>query len=135
MNKKWVILAALVFMGVVGLVVATSPKVYSVDEFKAAMSGNLDSGWKIFAETTGFHEPSRNIFRMFLDRHLGISGSAGTGGLIYELRNGEERAGCLVIYEGNNVEEISLDDSMVSRDLMREIQRKLPGIRCRIDSP
>ena len=135
MRRKWVILAALVFLCGVGWVVVTSPKVYSIDEVRAVLVGNLDSGWIMESESTGYHGPSRNIFQISLDRFLGISGSAGTGGYVYVVRNGKETASCLVYYEGKNVEGILLSDSMLSRDLMRQIQKKLPGIQCRIDSP
>ena len=98
MRRKWFILAGLVFLGVVCRVVVTSPKVYSIDEVKAVLLGNLDSGWIMESESVGFYGPSLNIFQMSVDGFLGISGPVATGGYVYELRNGEERANCLIYY-------------------------------------
>ena len=132
MRKKWVILAASVFLGVVGWVVAIPPKVFSRDEVRAALE-DLDPEWIMESESTIYINPGRNIFQTLSHRYLG--GSAVSGGNVYEFRNGEARASCTVYYQGNNVEGISFRDSVSARRLMEQIQREFPGIRCHIVSP
>lgn len=136
MRRKWIILAALVFLGVVGwvVVVVTPPKVYSRDEVRATLE-DLDPEWIRESESTIFIRPRHNIFQTLSHRYLGISGSAVSSGNVYGFRNGEARASFIVYHEGNNVEGISFRDSVSARRLMEQIQRKLPGIQCRIVSP
>lgn len=134
MRRKWVILLALVFLGVVGWAVATPPKVYSRDEVRAELD-DLDPEWIMESESTIYINPRLNIFQALSHRYLGISGSAISGGNVYEFRNGKARASFIVYYEGYNAESISFSESMSARELMEQIQRKLPGIPCRIVSP
>ena len=135
MRRKWVILTALAFIGVVGWVVVTSPKVYSSEEVRATLR-DLDAKWIMEHESTKSVNPRLNIFQTLSHQYLGISGSAVSVVVFYGFRNGEARASCTVHYQDNGkVEGLYFNDSMSSRDLMEFIQMKLPGIRCRIDSP
>lgn len=134
MGKKWVIVAAVVFLGVVAWVVATPPKVYSRDEVRSTLR-DLDDGWVIESESILYINPHRSPFQAVCHRYLGISGSAVSSGNLYEFENGEKRAALIVYFEDYNVEGISFSESMSSRELIEQIQGKLPGIPCRIESP
>ena len=134
MRRKWVILAVVVFLCIVSWVVVTPPKVYSPDEVRSAFE-DLDGGWVMVSERTIYINPSLSLFQTVYHRYLGVSGSAASGGYSYKFENGEKGAALVVYYEDNNVESISFSKSMSSRELMEQIQRKLPGIPCRIVSP
>ncbi len=131
MKKIWVILAGLVFLGGVSWVLIFPAKAYTRDEVSETLrTGSLGSGWVVEVQRSVAIGPTRGVFERLFNKNRGGSGMG--GGDVFEWSKGKGRATIVVYYDGNHVDVIEIRRSRYANELKQQLQRKFPGIPCRI---